>query len=108
MADTEKDKKQAAVTKRFDFYFVELCVFLSQAIVIFIVAYFVSDMLQSEERLTIFVNNKLNSLTMSEFGLTLFAVTFVLGLLYIIRDMAPSPLVERIAGEVINELPRTI
>lgn len=90
------------------FVFTELCVFLAQVLVIFIVAFFISDSLSSEERLTEFVNGKINMHTMYELGLTLFAVTFVLGLLTLIKEGVPSSYVEKIIGEVLFELPRTI
>jgi len=94
--------------KKVEFIFIELCVFLSQAVVIFLVTFFISDMLKNEDMLTDFVSSKLNATTLSELGLTIFAVTFVLGLLYIVKEMTMSGLAERVASEVINELPRTI
>ncbi|HTN29905.1 MAG TPA: hypothetical protein VL178_03610 [Pseudomonas sp.] len=102
------EKKVKQQTESMTFYLTELCVFLSQVLIIFLVAYFISDMMQSEERLSSFVSSKVNALTFREFWLTLFSATFVLGLLFIIREMAPSRFVEKIATEVINELPRTI
>jgi hypothetical protein len=92
----------------FTFLFVEFCVFASQVLVIFIVSYFISDSLGNEERLTKFVLGKVNTETMSELGLTLFATTFVLGLLSLIKEVSSSPLVEKITGEILSELPRTI
>lgn len=82
------------------FYLTELCVFLSQVVVIFLVAYFISDMMQSEERLSSFVTSKVNALTFREFWLTLFSVTFVLGLLFIIKETAPSRFIEKKRGQI--------
>lgn len=90
------------------FVFIELCVFIAQVLIIFIVAYFISDSLDSEKRLTEFVNGKVNSATMKELGLTLFSATFVLGLLTLAKEFIPSKFVETISSEIILELPRTI
>lgn len=90
------------------FVFIELCVFSAQVLVIFLVAFFISDSLSSEERLTEFVTGKINMHTMKELGFTLFAATFVLGLLTLIKEVAPSSYVEKITGEILLELPRTI
>lgn len=90
------------------FVFIELCVFLAQVLMIFIVAFLISDSLSSEERLTEFVIGKVHMHTMKELGFTLFAATFVLGLLTLIKEVAPSSYVEKITGEILLELPRTI
>lgn len=108
MNNNKEIKKNIFNLGNIEFVFIEFAVFLSQALVIFIVTFFLSDMLKNEERLTTFVTSKLNDFTISELGLTLFAVTFVLGLFYIIKEMSTSSLVERIASELIDELPRTI
>ncbi len=99
--------KTSPVKDGISFVFIEFCVFAAQILVIFIVAYFISDSL-SEERLTEFLNGKINAHTMKEFGLTLFAVTFVLGLLALVKELVPSRYVEKISTEVLLELPRTI
>lgn len=90
------------------FVFLELCVFAAQVLVIFVVAYFISDSLASEERLVEFVSGKVNTHTMKELGLTLFAVTFVLGLLALVKELVRSDYVEKVSTEVLLELPRTI
>lgn len=110
MSDEQQDQqvKTHPVKDGISFVFIELCVFAAQVLVIFIAAYFISDSLSSEERLTEFVNGKINMHTMKELGLTLFAVTFVLGLLTSIREVVPSSYVEKVSGEVLLELPRTI
>jgi hypothetical protein len=92
----------------FSFVFIELCVFAAQVLVFFIVAYFVSDSLASEERLAEFLSGKINAYTVKELGLTLFAVTFALGLLAQIKVIVPSSYVEKVSTEVLLELPRTI
>lgn len=90
------------------FVFIEFCVFSAQVLTIFIVAYFISDSLASEERLTQFVTGKVNTHTMKELGLTLFAVTFVLGVLALIKEIVSSNYAEKVSTEVLLELPRTI
>jgi heme/copper-type cytochrome/quinol oxidase subunit 3 len=92
----------------FSFVFIELCVFAAQVLVFFIVAYFISDSLASKERLAEFLNGKINTYTLKELGLTLFAVTFTLGLLAQIKVIVPSSYVEKVSTEVLLELPRTI
>lgn len=110
MSDEQNNQqaKTNPVKDGISFVFIELCVFAAQVLVIFIVAYFISDSLASEERLTEFVNGKVNMHTMKELGLTLFAVTFVLGLLALVKEFVPSDYVEKVSTEVLLELPRTI
>lgn len=110
MSDEQNNQqtKTNPVKGGISFVFIELCVFAAQVLVIFIVAYFISDSLASEERLTEFVNGKVNTHTMKELGLTLFAVTFVLGLLALVKEFVPSTYVEKVSTEVLLELPRTI
>jgi hypothetical protein len=110
MSDEQNSQqtKTTPVKDGISFVFIELCIFAAQVLVIFIVAYFISDSLASEERLTEFVNGKVNMHTMKELGLTLFAVTFVLGLLALVEKFVPSGYVEKVSTEVLLELPRTI
>ncbi|MDP2762642.1 MAG: hypothetical protein Q8O64_19950 [Sideroxyarcus sp.] len=111
MATTKQNKStviKSPETLGINFWVTEFFVFLSQVAVIFLVAFFISDMFHSESRLTEFVNGKINTNTMTELLLTLFAITFVMGLLAIAKEIIPSSLFEKIAGEVLNELPRTI
>jgi len=104
----DQQVKTHPVKDGISFVFIELCVFAAQVLVIFIVAYFISDSLSSEERLMEFVNGKVNMHTIKELGLTLFSVTFVLGLLALTKEVVPSSYVEKVSGEVLLELPRTI
>lgn len=90
------------------FYFTELLIFLSQVIVIFLVAFFTTDLLRNETRLEEFANAKINNSTMSEIGLTLLAITLWLGVLTIIKEFADSSFLSKLSGEILNELPRTI
>lgn len=110
MSDEQNNQqtKTTPVKDGISFVFIEFCIFAAQVLVIFIVAYFISDSLASEERLTEFVNGKVNMHTMKELGLTLFAVTFVLGLLALVEKFVPSGYVEKVSTEVLLELPRTI
>lgn len=94
--------------KKFELVATELCVFLSQFFVFFIVTFFISNMLNDEDKLTDFVSGKLNGSTSLEIFLTLFAITSVIGLLFFIREMTISGFAEKVAREVIRELPRTI
>lgn len=104
------DQQNNAISSKeiLSFALIELCVFIAQVLIIFIVAYFISDSLDSEKRLTEFVSSKVNPTTMKELGLTLFSVTFVLGLLTLAKEFIPSKFVETISSEIILELPRTI
>lgn len=105
----DKQNIQSEVNKLgFSFVFIEFCVFAAQVLVFFIVSYFISDSLSSEDRLTEYIKLKMNTNTMSELGLTLFSTTFVLGLLTLIKEVSSSAFVEKISGEVLFELPRTI
>lgn len=110
MSDEQNNQQTKAnpVKDGISFVFIEFCVFAAQVLVIFIVAYFISDSLASEDRLTEFVNAKLNMHTLKELGLTLFAVTFVLGLLALAKEFVPSDYVEKVSTEILLELPRTI
>ena len=90
------------------FITVEFFVFASQVIVIFLVTFFTTDMLSNETRLTEFVAGNLNVNTMTELGLTLFAATFVFGVVAIAKEVASAPIVELVASEVLAEIPRTI
>jgi magnesium-transporting ATPase (P-type) len=90
------------------FIFIEFCIFISQVAVIFFVAFLISHMFSNETRFTEFISGKLNAQTTTELGLTLLAVTFVLGVLAILKQLEPSSLLEKIVNEVISELPRTI
>ena len=112
MATTKQNKSTVATkpaeTLGVSFWVTEFFVFLSQVAVIFLVAFFISDMFHSESRLTEFVNGKINTNTMTELLLTLFAITFVMGLLAIAKEIIPIGLVEKIASEILYELPRTI
>lgn len=107
----EQNNQQAKsnpIKDSISFVFIEFCVFSAQVLVMFIVAYFISDSLASEERLTEFVSGKVNMHTTKELGLTLFAVTFVLGLLALVKEFVPSAYVEKVSTEILLELPRTI
>lgn len=90
------------------FVFIEFCIFISQVAVIFFVAFFISHMFSSESRFTEFITSKMNAHTMTELVLTLIAVTLVLGILAILKQISSSALLEKIVSEVINDLPRTI
>lgn len=91
-----------------NFWFIEFCVFISQVVVIFFVSFFISDMFRSEGRLTEFVNGKVNTNTITELLLTIGALIFVMGALAVAKEFIPSNMVEKIAGDVLHELPRTI
>ena len=90
------------------FYFTELAIFLSQVAVIFLVAFFTTDLLRNETRLAEFSGAKINGSTMGEIGLTLVAITLWLGVLAILKEFVESPLLSKISSEVLSELPRTI
>jgi len=94
--------------RKFELIATEFCVFLSQFFVFFIVTFFISNMLNDEDKLTSFVSSKLNGSTSLEIFLTLFALTSVIGVLFFIREMTITGFSERVAKEVIRELPRTI
>ncbi len=92
----------------FSFYATELMVFLSQVAVIFLVAFFTTDLLRNETRLAEFAAAKINGSTMGEIGLTLVAITLWLGVLTVFKEFVESPLLAKIFTEVLAELPRTI
>lgn len=92
-----------------EFFITEALVFVSQVVVFFLVAFFTSDLLRNEERLAEFAASKINNNTISELGLTLLAITFALGSITFIKEVAPpSGIIERLSREVLHELPRTI
>lgn len=102
-------KSQPTVSLGLNFWITEFFVFLSQVTVIYLVAFLISDMFGNEERLTEFVTSKLNTNTITELGLTLFAATFVMGFIAIVTKIIPSgDWSEKIANEVLLEFPRTI
>jgi hypothetical protein len=90
------------------FIAIELAAFFFQVLVIFVVTFFISDMFDNSARLNEFLSGKINTNTMKEFFLTLFAVTFCFGLVAIAKEISSNQFVSAIADEVLNEIPRTI
>jgi hypothetical protein len=89
-------------------FVIELTIFAFQVLTIFIVAFFISDMFASEQKFNGFISGKINATTVKEFLLTLFSVTFCLGLVTIAKELAPNKFISRIATEILDEIPRTI
>lgn len=86
----------------------ELFVFLSQVFVFFLVAVFTSDFLKNEQHLAEHIKIKVNNNTFEELGLTLLAITVALGTIFIIKQIIQLEIVDRVASEILIELPRTI
>lgn len=86
----------------------ELMVFLSQILVFFTVAFLMSNMFASEQKLNEFINGKLNATTVSEFIWTLVAVICCHGLIDFLGRLAPGKFFSRISAEVLDDFPRTI
>jgi hypothetical protein len=99
-----KPKKPLSVS----FFIIELTIFAFQVLTIFIVAFFISDMFTSEQKFNGFISGKINAVTVKEFLLTLFSVTFCLGLVTIAKELAPTNFISRITTEILDEIPRTI
>lgn len=90
-----------------DFIAIEFSIFAAQTLIFFIVIYFISDHLVSEDRITAFINGKINDFTMKELSLTLFSITFVIGLFALIKEITSFEWLEKLSANILFELPRT-
>lgn len=88
--------------------FEELCVFLTQTLIFFMVIVYTTNFLSSEKELVGLINQKINQGTVKEFFLTLLAILTVIGFVTILAKAAESKQSEHYVNICIREIPRTI
>lgn len=101
-------KNNLTSLNKMDFFLIEISIFLTQILIFFFVAFFISHMFSNETRFTEFINGKLNTQTLPELGITFIVFLAVLGGLNLLDDKQTNPLLEKIIREVKNDLPRMI
>lgn len=90
------------------FIFGEFVIFISQVFVFFIVAVFTSDFFNSEERLVSFSEQKINSGSLAQLGLTFLAILIVIGLFSALGRIFDNKSIEYYVNEILCEMPKTI
>lgn len=101
-------KINSIAINKIDFFLIEISIFLTQILIIFFVAFFISHMFSSETRFTEFINGRLNTQTLPELGITFIVFFAVLGGLNLLDDKQTNPLLGKIIREVKSDLPRMI
>ena len=91
-----------------NFIFSEFVIFISQVAVFFMVAVFTSSFLSSEEELIKFTEQKVNSESFAELGLTFLAILVVIGLFSALGRIFDNKYVEHYVNEILCEMPKTI
>ena len=86
----------------------EFLLYIATMVVVFMYAVFKTNTLQDEKALVVFVVQRINSDTMIELALLLFAILVVIGILQILRQMTGSERVEGCVREFQHEVPRAI
>jgi drug/metabolite transporter (DMT)-like permease len=91
------------------FIIAELCVYISQIIIFFFVAVLTSNLLRDEKQFEIYINSKINENTSFELTATVLAIAVTLGIIAgIAKAATKTSLIERVANEVLAEVPRTV
>jgi len=90
------------------FVITELMIFFSQIMVFFFAAAITSNLLRDEKQLVSYMDSKINENMWYDILGTILAISAAIGVIACItKALAKSSLLERVADEVLNELPRT-
>jgi hypothetical protein len=87
---------------------IEFSLFSAQSAIFFLVALFLTHLLESRDLLNTYTESKLGRNLIAEFSLTLIGVLVVLGVLFLIARIARTNALGRLSEEVLQEVPRTI
>jgi hypothetical protein len=86
----------------------EIVMFSVQLAIIYVAGMLTTLFFSNMKMVERYVLARINSDISFEFWMTLFAITFVMGVLAIAKELSDFPLINRVTSEAILEIPRTI